>query len=536
MNYLLRFLFYPIFTSFFLAPSLANAQSWSNTAVPYDPAYNASAYSRHEHGSAYFGFGGHDLCAVIGGRSGSNPDRRRVILYDRKQNYLEMGAECPVELHHFQAVVWRDSLVVCGMGMKGGYPGEDPHTEIYLYNAAADAWSIATTVPAGRERGSAQAIVDGDWVYFFNGITDGHKSGWSNFCDRYNLATGVWEVLPSSPRARDHAIALQEGNLVYIVGGRESNASGAKGSGWLHSFPVLPIDVFDLTTQSWSTLPATADLPEARAGLLGVIQTNEAGQRQLNLWGGEHGGGTRATGTGLNLQTLQWTALPSLATTLHGAQIAVVTPDTLVTLTGAISGGNEIEPTSNLYAQTYNTAPLPTFPVTWLDLRGTVQPAGAVTLHWEVKEQQVAYFEILRSAAPTQSPSMVRERLEAKGDGRQQYTFLDYFPASTQTLHYQIRSVDYDGSTDLSEVLSLHHEAFSLGVYPTTLRGSQPQLHFKGGHPHHLTLINIHGQVAWRGELNQDTWKVPATLAPGSYTVRVTFTDNRTFSTRVVRE
>lgn len=212
------------------------------------------------------------------------------------------------------------------MGLTGAYPGEVPVPSLYLYHAKTNTWEVKTTIPTSRQRGSAQSVVVGDWVYFFNGITQGHLSGWVDQADRYNLATNTWQVLLPTPRARDHAVALPLDDKIYLVGGRRSNY-GAQGG--LHGLPVFETDVFDLTTQTWSTLPASANIPSLRAGLLGVAQTNSEGNPQLNIWGGEYNGGTHSSGLGLDLASNTWFNLPSLLTTLHATQLVKISEDTL---------------------------------------------------------------------------------------------------------------------------------------------------------------------------------------------------------------
>ncbi|MDP5172312.1 MAG: hypothetical protein NWR72_18855, partial [Bacteroidia bacterium] len=214
-------------------PLLVFSQVWSNHTVAYSDVKGTSPYQRHECAAGLCQFGGNDYCIVVGGRGNFN--KKCPIIYDRAKDSLYLGNQCPQEVHHFQASVWRDSIIVVGMALTNGYPGENPVSSLYLYHAKTDTWEVKTTIPTSRRRGSAQSVIVGDWVYFFNGITQGHISGWVNQADRYNLTTNTWEVLLPTPRARDHALAFHVGENIYLVGGRRSNYGNAGG---LHGLPV----------------------------------------------------------------------------------------------------------------------------------------------------------------------------------------------------------------------------------------------------------------------------------------------------------
>ncbi|MDP5170498.1 MAG: hypothetical protein NWR72_09640, partial [Bacteroidia bacterium] len=203
---------------------------------------------------------------------------------------------------------WRDSIIVVGMSFDNGYPNEIPQTHLHLYYIRSQTWVQLDTVPTARARGSAQCVVVNDTAYFFNGLTDGHKSGWVNYTDKYDLVNGVWDTLAPSPHARDHAVALLDGDNVYMVGGRRS----ATGNGGLNAFPVYEIDVYNIPTDTWTTLPAPANLPELRGGHQAAMQVNTIGNKQINMWGGEIDGTALITGIGIDLNTYAWHTLPDL--------------------------------------------------------------------------------------------------------------------------------------------------------------------------------------------------------------------------------
>ena len=72
--------------------------------------------ARHE--AAFIGLG--DKYYLLGGR-GIKP----VDIFDSKTQNWSEGAKSPLEIHHFQPVVWNDEILLLG-AMTGGYPGETP--------------------------------------------------------------------------------------------------------------------------------------------------------------------------------------------------------------------------------------------------------------------------------------------------------------------------------------------------------------------------------------------------------------------------
>ncbi|MDH3650142.1 MAG: hypothetical protein OEQ53_10690, partial [Saprospiraceae bacterium] len=71
---------------------------------------------RHE--AAFVGMG--DAFYLLGGR-GMKP----VSIYDAKTSTWKQGSVPPIEMHHFQPVVYKGDIYVAG-AMTGGYPGETP--------------------------------------------------------------------------------------------------------------------------------------------------------------------------------------------------------------------------------------------------------------------------------------------------------------------------------------------------------------------------------------------------------------------------
>src|SRR4051812_30582065 len=77
-----------------------------------------------------------DKFYLVGGRGVTD-----VNIFDPKTNIWTNGAKPPIELNHFQGVVYKDEVyLVCAM--TGGYPHEKPVANIYIYNPKTDTWRV----------------------------------------------------------------------------------------------------------------------------------------------------------------------------------------------------------------------------------------------------------------------------------------------------------------------------------------------------------------------------------------------------------
>lgn len=260
--------------------------------------------ARHEGG--FVACGNH--LHLLGGR-GLKPVNR----FDPKTSTWRRAAEAPMEIHHFQAVVWRERIYLPG-AMTGGFPREKPLDHIPVYDPATETWSRGPEVPEGRRRGGAGAVVVGDDLYVVAGIVDGHMGGFVPWLDRVNLVTGEWTVLPDAPHARDHFSAVEIGGRIYAAGGRTTSHA----TGELFSLLVAPVDVYDLATGRWSSL--AKPLPTPRAGNAAV-----AANGWLWVVGGESHtqGEAHAEVEVYDPERANWKVMPSLATGRHGTGVGV---------------------------------------------------------------------------------------------------------------------------------------------------------------------------------------------------------------------
>lgn len=204
-----------------------------------------------------------DKLYLVGGRGVND-----VNIFDPKTNTWSGEAKPPIELHHFQAVVYNDEIYLLG-AMTGRYPHEQPVANIYIYNPGTNAWRTGDEIPAGRRRGSGGAVVYKDKFYLVTGILDGHYTGNVTWFDEYDPKTGKWTKLADAPVARDHVRAAIVGDKLYLIGGVQSNAKENKGLANV----VDAVDVYDFKKRTWTT--ASAKLPTPRAGNSTIVIKNE---------------------------------------------------------------------------------------------------------------------------------------------------------------------------------------------------------------------------------------------------------------------
>jgi N-acetylneuraminic acid mutarotase len=242
---------------------------------------------------------------LLGGR-GIKP----VDIYDLNTLTWTQGDTSPVEIHHFQPVVYNEEIYLLG-AMTGGYPGETPLPEIHIYSPATNSWRTGATIPEGRRRGGAGAVLVDGKIYLVCGIQDGHRGGHVPWLDVYDPTTDTWEVLPNAPRSRDHFQAVAHDGKIYALAGRTTVAATNP-----FANTIGEVDVYDLTTNTWSTLADT--LPTHRAGNAAI----EIGDEILVL-GGESTAHEVAHSEveALNPVSGTWTKLDSLSRGRHGTGV-----------------------------------------------------------------------------------------------------------------------------------------------------------------------------------------------------------------------
>jgi N-acetylneuraminic acid mutarotase len=235
---------------------------------------------------------------------------RPVDAYDVNARTWTPMQSPPMELHHFQAAVYANEIWVLGAFTKN-YPHELPVDHIYIFNPDKNAWRQGPAIPSNRLRGSAGVVNYKGKLYMVGGEIDGHWDGHVAWLDEYNPKTNTWKILPDAPHARDHVQVDVNQDKLYMIAGRRTSTSTNNVLG----LKEPTVDVYDFKTKTWTTLPASSNIPTLRADASVVAYKD-----LMICMGGESD--TQVPGhsevEALNVKTLKWTALPKLHQGRHG--------------------------------------------------------------------------------------------------------------------------------------------------------------------------------------------------------------------------
>lgn len=319
---------------FLISSFCAEGQTWQ--AVQY--ANGTSPLQRHENGFVEV----NGKFYLIGGRGVKN-----VNIFDPATRIWTNGAAPPIELHHFQAVVYQSKIyLICAM--TGGYPAETPVDRIYIYDPASNAWSQGAIIPVARRRGSAGVALYNGKFYIVAGIQDGHRSGWVSWADEYDPATGIWTTLPNAPQARDHFHVDVINGKIYCAGGRRTSQPNYAAN------TISSVDVFDIATRTWST---PTQIPTPRGAPAVAVVNNE-----LVVAGGEvdYQSNALTTVQSYNPVTNAWTNRPNLNVGRHGTQFIYHSGNLYIVAGSTTMGGGGENNTmaSAVYGSPVNTPPV----------------------------------------------------------------------------------------------------------------------------------------------------------------------------------
>ncbi len=267
-----------------------------------------------------------DRAYLLGGRGVKPVD----ILNPETQSWTQ-GPESPLEIHHFQPVAVGKEVYLMG-AMTGGWPGEDPLPNAYIYDTEEGSWRTGPEIPEDRRRGGAGAVMHDGSIYLVCGIIDGHRGGHVAWLDRYDLKTGEWTKLKDAPRARDHFQAVVHDGKIYAAAGRRTTATED-----MFTHTETKVDVYDIATDTWTTLSDT--LPTPRAGNAAAVVDGK-----ILILGGESGAHEVAHNEveAMDPVTGSWRSLPPLSRGRHGTGM-VQFGDELYMAAGCGNRGGEPE-------------------------------------------------------------------------------------------------------------------------------------------------------------------------------------------------
>ena len=286
-----------------------------------------------------------DKFYLIGGR-GVNP----VNIFDPATNTWETKGKTPMEIHHFQAVVYGDAIYVVG-GMTKGYPRELPLENIWIYYPETDTWKKGDEIPEARRRGCAGTVVYNHKIYWAGGIKYGHTSGTTNYFDSYDLKTGKWETLTDAPHIRDHFHAIVADDKLYCIGGRNTSVHYPDHFAAFFDAVIPEINYYDFNEEQWYTLREPLPVPTAAGGIVKI-------DNYLVYMGGEGPRNTAYVETQcFDLNTREWTQLANMHTGRHGTA-AILYNNKIYKAAGSPNRGGGNLPTIEVFSMDHNWEPL----------------------------------------------------------------------------------------------------------------------------------------------------------------------------------
>ncbi len=270
-----------------------------------------------------------DRFYLLGGRR-INP----TSIYDPTINRWTNGTKPPLEIHHFQPVLYNDKINILG-ALTGKYPGETPIPNIYIYEPEKDIWTKGPAIPKERNRGAAGVVVYNGKIYLVCGIRDAHRVDHKNWLDVFDPKTEQWSTLPDAPRARDHFQAVVADDKMFLLGGRTTGSGKGPFQG-----TIGEVDVYDFKQNQWFTL--SDPLPHLRAGNYVVLVKDE-----ILVFGGESATQESAHSEvdALNIKKYTWRKLAPMIQGRHGTG-AIVYKDKVFIASGSGNRGGGPELTS----------------------------------------------------------------------------------------------------------------------------------------------------------------------------------------------
>ena len=262
-------------------------------------------------------------------------------VYNASTNSWSTAPPLPTEAHHAQAVEFNGLIYYLG-GLVGPYP-DHVTPLVRIFNPTSGVWSQGTSMPAARARGGGGTAAFNGKLYVAGGLRDdatgtGHEGASSNLFDVYDPALGTWTALPPMPRARDHFHAAVVGNKLYAIAGREGGGTN------FFNAVIAPVDVYDFTSNTWATLPASSNIPTPRAGTGTAVLGTE-----IIVIGGEGNGNAYNKVEAFNTTTGTWRTLAPMPTARHGIQAAVCNGGIYIADGGLSQGGDSVTNTHEVF-------------------------------------------------------------------------------------------------------------------------------------------------------------------------------------------
>lgn len=163
---------------------------------------------------------------VLGGFDGASQVVSAVEIYSPSTGAWRAGPSLPVPLHHAQAAVVGDRILILGFltGLDFRADGRG-----FALQRGAASWTAVAPLPAGTERGGGATAVIGDQVYVVGGLRGGAVTDVTVYDDSRDAHASA----PALPERRDHLGAIGLGDRVYVIGGRTARIESHQPDTWI---------------------------------------------------------------------------------------------------------------------------------------------------------------------------------------------------------------------------------------------------------------------------------------------------------------
>lgn len=244
----------------------------------------------------------------VNGRAGAISPHH--MAFDPKTGQTALLAPCPTTRHHPQLIDHKGALYQCG-----GFAGRDGavnwimSTDTYVYDDAANAWTIRASSPVPH--GESVAAVLGDRIHFVGGRAPRGAANlaYGDHADTaqhlvFDPAANTWTQAAPAPTARNSAAGALIGGLWHIAGGR--TLSG----------PLDVHEVYDPRVDRWRTAAPMPKGSGAGGNAAGVIDGD------LYVFGGEffepRPGGVKQVVWRYSAKRDAWEEVSRMPTPRHG--------------------------------------------------------------------------------------------------------------------------------------------------------------------------------------------------------------------------
>jgi N-acetylneuraminic acid mutarotase len=222
-------------------------------------------------------------------------------VYDPSANSWRSLAPLPEPRHHFGMAALDGRIYVSGGYRDLPFGADQAQRETWAYDIAADRWTPAADLPAGRAAHAMAAL--GDHLYVVGGVGPEPDSVFV-----YDRRLDAWRRLATAlPTPREHLAAVALGGKLYVVGGR-----------WSGQGNFGTVEIYDAATNVWSQ---ATDMPTARGGLTAAV----VGGR-IHVTGGEDldSGDTFPAHEVYDPAANHWSVEAPLPTSRHGLASGVI--------------------------------------------------------------------------------------------------------------------------------------------------------------------------------------------------------------------